>query len=90
MNDDGCTCWVTDPATWDDVTGFGDYDVASQWEQNPDCPVHPMTPFTPQSAFPDEAAHQAVEAEMAAEADPPVAADFYSDYWADDYVKDGD
>jgi len=66
MSGDVCTCWVTDPNTWDDATGFGNYDPASQWEQNPDCPVHPMTPVR------DEAAHQEVEAEMAIEADGDV------------------
>jgi len=60
MSGDTCICFWLDSSQWGDATGFGNYDPASQMEQNPACPVHPI---------PDEAAHQEIEAEMAAESE---------------------
>lgn len=33
-----CACWMTDPSTW--FTYYGAVEPGSQWEWNPDCPVH--------------------------------------------------
>lgn len=41
---DDCTCTQTDPKYW--FVHYGAVEPGSQWEQNPDCPVHGTDPLT--------------------------------------------